>query len=164
MFNSLFPVFYLRISPQQISIRNVRTGDSFTDTPDVAIQQGAQKTILAVGAATGQARLQPDVEVHNPFAHPRSLLSDFTLGLQLVKLVFKKILLRQPWRHLLPAPRVLLHLQGMDEGGYTQVEIRGMREMILGAGASDVILWQGAELSDAQILSRNYPPGGEVLE
>jgi rod shape-determining protein MreB and related proteins len=163
MFSSLFPVYYLRVSPHRIAIRNVRTGENLSDKPEVAVLRGPPMKVLAFGAKTVQARLQPGVEVINPFAHPRSLMSDFTVGQQLFKLFIKTMHGHQWWHWFLPAPPVLLHLQGNAEGGYTQVEIRAFKEMALGAGANDVILWEGAELTDEQILAKSYSPDGVLL-
>ena len=164
MLNFLTPVFYIRVSPQRISIRNARTGESFSDSPEVALVRKLQHRIVALGADVALARLQPDVEVVNPFGHPRTLMSDFTTGQQVLKLFVKKLYGHQWWRWFLPAPRALLHLQGNSEGGYTQVEVRAFHEMCLGAGAGSVTLWEGPELSDTQVLSRDYSPGGKVLE
>jgi rod shape-determining protein MreB len=99
--------------------------------------------------------------VLNPFSHPRSLMSDFVMGEQLLKALVKKL----PKSHAFAAsPRVLFHLQGDPAGGFTQVEIRAFREMALGAGASEVTLWQGQDLTDGQVLSRDYPSTGRVLD
>lgn len=164
MINFLKPVFYLRVSPERITIRNARTGESFSDTPDIAIVRDPTARILAIGTNTAQARLELGVVVTNPFGHPRSMVSDFTTGLQVFKFFIKKMPGQTWWQGLLPAPRVLIHLEGNSEGGYTQVEVRAFLEMGVSAGAGDVNVWEGIELSDAQVLSQDYPPGGKVLE
>ena len=76
----------------------------------------------------------------NPFAHSRSLVSDFTVAEQLIKVFVRRLL----GRHLLtPSPRIVIHLLGDPESGFTQVERRAFREMALGAGASSVVVWSG---------------------
>ena len=61
------------------------------------------------------------------------------------------------------SPRVVMHPLGDPAGGFTQVEIRAFHEMALGAGASDVRVWQGRALTDQELLSRTFPADGQVL-
>jgi len=95
--------------------------------------------------------------VVNPFAHPRTLVSDFTVAEQLLKYQLLRVLKPRFWR---PSPCVVMHPMGKADGGYTQVERRAFREMALGAGASQVFLWIGRPLTDAELLARK-PPSGE---
>jgi rod shape-determining protein MreB len=83
------------------------------------------------------------------------LLGDFTVGEQLIKAFVRRVH-RQSWFVL--APRIIMHPLGSPAGGFTQVERRAFREMALGAGATDVVLWVGRELSDQEARS------AEVLE
>ncbi len=61
------------------------------------------------------------------------------------------------------APRIVLHPQGSPAGGFTQIEVRALHEMALGAGASRVVVWQGRALTDQELLAREFPANGQVL-
>lgn len=161
MFDAFKPPLYIRLSPVRLTVRNVKTGAFVSEVPEIAISRGPRPKLLGAGNDAALYKSSKSAQVTNPFSHPRSLMSDFTLGEQVLKAFVKKL----PKSHVFaPAPRVLFHLQGDPAGGFTQVEVRAFREMALGAGASDVTIWQGQDLADEQVLSRDYPPTGRVLE
>jgi rod shape-determining protein MreB len=161
MFDFLKPPLYIRLSPYRLTVRNVKTGEFISEPPDIAISRGPKPKVLGAGDEAALYKSSKSAQVLNPFSHPRSMMSDFTAGEQVLKAFVKKL----PKRHVLsPSPRVLFHLQADPAGGFTQVEIRAFREMALGAGASEVTIWQGQDLTDEQVLSRQYPSTGQVLE
>jgi rod shape-determining protein MreB len=161
MFDFFAPPLYIRLSPYRLTVRNVKTGEFISEPPDIAISRGLKPKVLGAGDEAALYKSSKSAQVLNPFSHPRTMMSDFTAGEQVLKAFVKKL----PKRHVLsPSPRVVLHLQGDPAGGFTQVEIRAFREMALGAGASEVTLWQGPDLTDEQVLSRHYPSTGQVLE
>ena len=157
MLSFLLPVIYVQFSPERLSVRNVKSGESLAEVPEIAISASKPARILGVGSS---ARSQSRSIVVNPFAHPRSLVSDFTVAEQLLKAFFRRLLGRSLFA---PSPRVVMHPLGEPAGGFTQVEIRAFREMAIGAGASSVIVWEGRPLSDQEILSGQFPRGGRVL-
>lgn len=149
---------YIKLSPERLTIRNLKTGEQFSEVPELAIlQEGSKRVVIGFGAGARQAAADagqkhgPDkVEVIKPFAHPRSLVSDFTCGEILLKTVVKMARGTRPFSL---APRIVLHPLGSPLGGFTQIERRAFQELALGAGASDVVLWIGHELSDQEALS-----------
>lgn len=159
MLSSLQPVLYIQIAPRQLDLRNAKTGAALCEVAEIAIQRQPKLKVLGVGnEARGHAG--DSVEIAQPFAHPRSLVSDFTLGEQLLKVLIPRLL---GHGFLIPAPLVILHPLGQPEGGFTQIEIRALQEMALGAGAAKVIVWQGPNLTNQQVLTRQYPAEGRVL-
>ena len=149
MLKALRPVLYVKVSPDLLTIRNVKTGASLSERPELAIG-GRPRKILAFGSdARAQASL-PGTEIIHPFGHPRTLVGDFTAGQQLLKAAVRKL---QGGALLAISPLIVMHPLGSPEGGFTQVELRAFREMALGAGASEVLLWVGRELSDTEVLS-----------
>jgi rod shape-determining protein MreB and related proteins len=150
---------YTQISPERLTIRNPKSGEEFAEVPEIAIARSPKATIVAIGA---QARLAtaPGVEVFNPFNHPRTMVGDFTLGEQLLKAAIRKV---QGQSLFAVAPRVVMHLLGDPDGGFTQVEVRAFHEMALGAGAREVDVWQGRPLTDQEVLSRSFPADGKRL-
>jgi rod shape-determining protein MreB len=152
MLQTLAPLLYVKVSPDRLTVRNVRTGLEISEVPEMAIggRNPGKRTILAVGTAAREAASSQAAELVNPFLHPRTLLGDFTVGEQLLK-AFLRRLKGNAW--YLPSPRIVFHPLGTPAGGFTQVERRGFRDMAVGAGASDVVLWVGRELSDQEVQS-----------
>ncbi len=60
LLSSLVPTVYIQLSPERITLRNAKTGETLSEVPRIAVATGA--------------------DAINPFAHPRSLVSDFTAG------------------------------------------------------------------------------------
>jgi rod shape-determining protein MreB len=161
MLRFLTPLLYIQLSPERLTVRNPKTGACWSEVPEVAISKTGVPKILKIGA---QARLHDateGVQIVNPFGHPRTLVGDFTVGEQLLRLAVAHIYPRRWW---LPAPRVVLHPLGDPLGGFTQIELRALREMGLGAGAMDIVLWRGAALTDAELLNNDFSGQGQVLE
>lgn len=159
MLSAFKPTIYIQVSPERLTVRNAKTGETISELPEVAIAQGAKPKIVGVGAEA-RSRQSLSVEVVNPFAHPRSLVSDFTVGEQLLKAFLRRLRTNSIFA---PAPRVVLHPQGDPAGGFTQIEIRAFHEMALGAGASEAVVWQGRSLTDQELLARDFPSGGQRL-
>lgn len=153
---------YVRLSPERLVVRDARAGRMFDQAAALAVTRAAPRRIVAVGdqAVLAAAGAQQPVDLVRPFAHPRTLVADYTAGEQLLKAAIQTVL-RGRWLAL--SPRVLMHPVGEPVGGLTQVEIRALQEMARGAGAHRVTVWQGPLLTDEQVLARQYPAAGQVL-
>lgn len=55
-----------------------------------------------------------------------------------------------------PAPEFVMHQTHLTEGGLSQIEKRVLRELALGSGARSVYIWNGQDISEAQLLNRAY--------
>ena len=160
MFAFFNRTFYVQVSPERLTVRNPKTGYLVSEAAEVAITSGSKAKIVGVGTAARAAALDPSVKLVRPFAHPRSLVSDFTMADQLLK----EFMRRMPSQSFLKlAPMVVIHPQGEPEGGFTQLEIRAFHELALGAGASIVKVWHGPDLTDQELLSGSFPSTGEIL-
>lgn len=163
MLHSLLPVYYVQLSPDEISVLNVHANRRASDVPEVAVSQGANPAIQAVGRAARQAAAQSGGVWANPFGHPRSLVSDFVLA----EAVLKHFVIQAApagWKRLVvPSPRMVIHPLGEPEGGYTQAEIRALRELGMAAGAASVTVWQGRDLTPKELRSGHFPTEGRVL-
>lgn len=157
MLSAFLPLVYVQISPELLTVKHVKSGAVVSEIPEVAISTGPKVRILAVGPQARLAAASEAAKVSNPFAHPRTLVSDFTLAEQLIKHQLRRVLSNHFW---MPSPCVVMHPMGKAEGGYTQVERRAFREMALGAGASQVFLWIGRALTDVELM-RRQPPSGD---
>jgi rod shape-determining protein MreB len=159
LFASFAPVLYIQISPDRLKIVDVKRGTEIDEPPLLAIVHQPEAKVVAFGSAA-QSVSDPAAVIVNPFAHPRSLVSDFTVAEQLLKALVRRI--RQGSFSLIQ-PMIVLHPLGSPDGGFTQVEIRAFHEMALGAGASRVIVREGRPLTQAELLARDYAAGGRLL-
>lgn len=160
MFAALKTFIYVQISAQQLTVKNLKSGEVITEVPEVAISAPPKPKILAIGPQARAAAAAQATEVINPFGHPRSLVSDFTTAQQVLQHYLRRI----QGNAFLFLPVIVMHPLGSPVGGFTQVERRAFREMALGAGASEVVVWTGRSLADQEILSRQYPPGAGTWE
>ena len=138
------PTLYLQIWSHRVRCVNITSGASFDDVPWMAMtpQKKRGRSVLAIGRTAVAQRGKPKIELANPFDHPRLLLSDCECAEAYLKRVFR------PLCHnglFTPAPRVLLQPMEKLEGGITQIEHRALREVVLGAGAAQVIVYNGPE-------------------
>lgn len=161
MFSALQPIVYVQVSPERLTLMNLKTGESLTEVPELAISAPPKPKILAVGPQARVAAASQHVEVVNPFAHPRSLVSDFIVAEQLLKHQLRRVLGNSL---LALSPHVVIHPLGSPAGGFTQVERRAFREMALGAGASEAHVWTGRPLTNQELQSRQAPSGGGEWE
>ncbi len=154
------PCLYIRLSSTCLTVRDPRAKLEVSEVPEIALASVPRRSVMAVGAAARASMGSPGVTVTNPFAHPRSLLSDFTLADLVLKGFISKV-----WRRAMfkPFPVMVLHPLGAFDGGLTQIEIRAMRELARGAGASQVVFWLGPELTDEEVISRNFPSTGKLV-
>ncbi|MDP1979133.1 rod shape-determining protein [Undibacterium sp.] len=153
---------YVQISPDRLSMRDVKSGQSISEVPELAISASPNQKILGTGAeARSAAASQSGAIVVNPFAHPRSLVSDFTVAEQLIKAFLSRLMGGSIFKM---SPEIVIHPQGSPDGGFTQVENRAFRELGLGAGAAKVILWQGDDLTDQEIQSGQFSSRGRVCD
>lgn len=160
MFSAFIPTIYVQVSPERLTVRNIKTGQSISEVPELALAGGPVRKILGVGDQARALSSNFGVEIVNPFAHPRSLISDFILGEQVLKAFLRRV---QGRSLLAVSPLLIMHPLGNPAGGLTQVECRAFHTMAQGAGAAKVTLWQGRNLSDQGLLSRQFPEDGQVL-
>ena len=154
------PTIYVQLSPELLTVRNILTGDGISEAPELVIAYDPRPGVVAVGSEARSADLTPQVQVVNPFSHPRSLVSDFSVGEQVLKGFLRRL---QERFIFIRAPKLVLHPQVDPAGGFTQIEIRALHAMGMGAGAAKVVVWQGRRLSDEELLSGKFPNAGRVL-
>jgi rod shape-determining protein MreB len=160
MLNYFTQIIYVQVSPDRLTVRNPKTGESLSEVPEIAISNTPKPRVIGVGKEARLHQSAHSVQIVNPFSHPRSMVSDFTVGEKTLKAFLQRMKINS---FLAPAPKVVMHLMGEPAGGFTQVEVRAFHEMAVGAGASQVKIWQGRTLSDQELLSGQFPSDGSVL-
>ncbi|MEZ5707440.1 MAG: rod shape-determining protein [Burkholderiaceae bacterium] len=155
MLGSLTPLLYLQVSPVIVVIRNLKTGAAISAAPELALSADNPPKVLGVGnSARSAAKAATQARLINPFAHPRTMVSDFTSAEILLKALVGKVLKKSL---LSPAPSMVIHPMGNPDGGFTQVEKRAFRELAMGAGARLVWVWTGRPLTDDELKTRQTP-------
>lgn len=86
-----------------------------------------------------------------PFSHERMLIGNFTKAANTLKEGLKKLVENSLFQ---PSPVIVVQPLEKLEGGLTEIEERVLREMVLGVGAREVVVWVGAELTDAEVLNK----------
>ena len=160
MFSSLKPLIYVQISAELLTVKHVRSGRVISEVPEVAIGAPPNSKLLGVGSQARVAASGTDARVVNPFGHPRTLVSDFTVAQLLVKEFIRRL---NGKSFMALAPIIVIHPLGSPEGGFTQVENRAFHEMALGAGASKVTVWNGRSLTDQEVLSHKFSQGDAAI-
>jgi rod shape-determining protein MreB and related proteins len=162
MFALLQPLVCIQVNPTQVTIRHLDANTTLCEPAELAVDaQGKKPRVLGAGAqARAAAAAVPGARLLAPFAHPRSMVSDFLSAESLLRALLRQSL----GKRLLPtAPRVVMHPMGSPEGDFTAVELRAFRELGLGIGASHVHVWTGRPLTDDELRSRRFPTQGGQL-
>lgn len=135
---------YMQLWENRIRVTDIESGKIFDEVPLVAIRKGKRRSKrLAIGSRASSAA-SSEVEVINPFSHPRSLLAHFKPAELLLEGIFEKL----GGEGLFSSPANLV-LQPMEKnrGGLTEVEVSAFQALGLSAGARRVYVYQGPELT-----------------
>lgn len=148
MQNGLFSMWshdlLIELSETLLVVSVFGASEKFEIEPYIAIKNdGKHKVVEQIGReAKGLA--SHDVDVSNPFSHPRLLIANFEKAEKVLQFAVAQTS-AQKW--LKPSPRIVMHQLEKNEGGLTDIEIKVLRELALGAGARVVKVHQGHRLS-----------------
>jgi rod shape-determining protein MreB len=136
---------YIQVWEDRIKAVSIQTNEVYDQEPLVAIETKTDgtKIVFAIGSSC-RSLDKNKYQILNPFSHPRTLLLDFVVAEKVLQHAVKEI---HKSRHFAPAPRVIFQPMEKIEGGLSPVEERAFRELCLGAGAREVIIHTGIELS-----------------
>jgi len=154
-FDAALGTVYVRLESHRLRLLHLKTGTEIDQEPLVAIAPGPPERILEVGtdARALLSSATDRIELRNGFDHPRTLIGNFVLAEKTLQHFFKcmcgNALLR-------PSPMVIMHPLEHLEGGLTDIEIRAFSELAMGAGARKVFVWQGHELTLAELYAQAY--------
>lgn len=149
MFKTLL---YIQISDQRLRVTSPQLANSYESTPCVAIDNSdGKKLIVAVGREAEALRGKPNVEVINPFGHPRLVLSDSTVGEKLLQHAIYKLF---EGKLRLSKRVALIHPERELEGGLTPVEHQSLAELCKNAGCGETTVYQGRPLTMDELRAR----------
>ena len=161
MFKALQSLFsydaVVELAEHRITLRKFETHEVLEYEPLLALTtERGQQVIKAVGA---QARsfTGEQVEIVNPFAHPRVLVANFQLAEKLLLWGVKEL----SNSRIRPAPRLIMHPLEKLEGGLTDIELRVFRELALGCGARAIKIHVGERINTR---AQTYETVQDLLE
>ena len=146
---------YIKFSSKNISIRYVEKQTTIEEEPIIAIRNEIKsKKIIAVGIDSKRAQFKDPVNVtiHNAFKHPRTFLSNFEIAEATLRYFVYKIV----QRNFLVKPIIIFHPTENIEGGVTQIERRGLRELGISVGARETYVWTGRLLTDGELTDKHF--------
>lgn len=141
----LFPavILYIQIWENRLKVVNVQSLQQFDEVALIGVKHA--KKGLQLDSIGYQARksIKADVEVSNPFDHPRSLLNNFYLSAMLIQQAMKQVYKTGRFK---PLPQIIMHPMEKLEGGLTGIEERAFQELAFQVGGRDVVVYSGAEI------------------
>ncbi len=134
----------VELSEEQLSVRVFNSDIRYVDKPYMAVETlNGIKTVVSIGAIAKPLQSN-SVDVINPFQHPRSFVADFSVAEKILQHAIQQT---SKSFFISPAPRVVMHQLEKTEGGLTEIEEKVLRELAIGAGAREVLIYTGNKLS-----------------
>lgn len=134
-------VLYIQLSSEKLKIIAVGSGLEFDQPPLIAIERINGKSVVkAIGHDAKMLTNSAGIEVTNPFQHPRQLIAHFQNAERILQRAIRSVCPKQLFA---PTPKVVFQPLEKLEGGLTEVELRVFRELCLGAGAREVVIYFG---------------------
>lgn len=133
----------VEIRENRLKISSFSNNRAYDENPLIAIETIGDKVFVKGIGAECNGISGPNIKVINPFSHPRSIISSFTYAEKIINHAVNEL-------HGLmfhPAPRMVMHQLEKNEGGLTEIEERVLRELALGAGAREVLVFQGPQIN-----------------
>ena len=138
---------YIQVWENRVRVVNIKTGVIFDEAPWIAIEKNAKgiETVKAVGNSALNFKNMPGNKVENPFSHPRLLVAKFQLAEKILRHAIRQVFKDQLFA---VSPRMVFQPMEKLEGGITDIENRVYRELCLGAGAREVVIYDGKPVAN----------------
>ena len=138
----------VELSKSKIVIKTLGSVAKFEYEPYLTLETSGKKTVVKDIGSGAKLQSGTGVEVINPFSHPRSFVADFYVAEKLIQHGLYEV---HKVKFLKPAPRIIMHQLEKTEGGLTNIEERVLRELALGSGAREVVIYVGDKLDSDRI-------------
>jgi rod shape-determining protein MreB len=109
--------------------------------------------VAAFGQEAQMTNGEPNIHLMNAFAHQRPIIADVVLAQQTMKYFMRSL---GPNSIFSPSPDVVMHPLWNLEGGFTETEIRTLRELALACGARKAGVWQGRQLTAEELRNVQF--------
>lgn len=146
MIKKLFScVIYIRLQENRVRVTHIDSKTTFDEKPYIAIDSKNPKKVIvsAIGSNAYDLRNATGIDVFNPFSHTRLLVNGFAKAEKILQHAIREVCKTK----LFASPIVVMHPLEKLEGGITDIELRVYRELAFGAGAREVHIHIGHELS-----------------
>ena len=142
-------LYLLQLWRDRFELRDLHSGEVISEPPLVVLGDQAGKVVfVAAGHEVLSMALEEGMRRVSVTDHPRVLIGDFALAEKYLQWLLRKA----AGNRLFPAaPRLVMQQRDCLEGGLTEVELRVLREMALGASAREVLVVEGLQLSLEQV-------------
>lgn len=142
-------------SANRLLVRDVASGKQWDSEPLIAYQRDDRKRVT-VKALGSDAKGNP-AKVVNPFAHPRVVLHEFELAVDLLKTAIRAVVDGFWFRR---KPTVVVQLLTSFEGELTDIEVRALTEWAIAAGAGAAVVSRDhtRQMTDATVKSGMFRP------
>jgi rod shape-determining protein MreB and related proteins len=139
-------ILYIQLWAEKLKVVDVNSGVEFCQPPYIALEKNNKGKFIVKAVGTDAKNLvsTATIEVTNPFSHPRLLVADFQKAEKILMHAVRKVCAKKLFS---PSPRVVIHPMEKLEGGLTDIELRVFRELCIGAGAREVVVYIGPSLS-----------------
>jgi rod shape-determining protein MreB and related proteins len=139
-------ILYIQMWSEMLRVVDVNSGAEFYQPPYIALDKNSKGQFIAkaVGAEAKNLAGTANIEVTNPFAHPRLLIGDFYNAEKILMHAVREVCRKKLFP---PSPRVVIHPMEKLEGGLTDIELRVFRELCIGAGAREVVVYVDSPLT-----------------
>lgn len=136
---------YIQVWAEMLKVKDVQSGAEFYQPPYIALQQNSRGKLIikAIGAEAKNLVGTANVDVTNPFSHPRLLVADFQKAEKILMHAVREVCGKKIFS---PSPRVVIQPMEKLEGGLTDIELRVFRELCIGAGAREIVVYIGSPL------------------
>jgi rod shape-determining protein MreB len=140
---------YIQLWDNRITVTNSNGEKVYDDVPFIAFRKSG-KNQMVVDDIGHKAKFMKhnNNQVINPFTHPRTIINDFYAAEKLIQMIIQSIFQK---RFISPSPVVIFHPMETFEGGLTMIEDKALREVMLGAGARESVIYQGSDLKSPNI-------------
>lgn len=132
-------LYLLQLWRDRFELRDLHSGEVISEPPLVVLGDQAGKVVfVAAGHEALSMALEEGMRRVSVTDHPRVLIGDFALAEKYLQWLLRKAGGRS-------SPRLVMQQRDCLEGGLTEVELRVLRELALGAGAREVLVVEGAQ-------------------
>ena len=155
LFSSLI---YIQIWENRIIVTNIDDQIIFDEKPLIAIEKNNKNQDMITAIGNHAEQVTNNGTISNPFSHPRLLVKNF---IEAEKIILHAIRIVHKNTFITPAPQVVIHPKERLDGGITSIELRLFKELAYGAGARDVVVYIGPDISthdfDFEEIKSNVP-------
>ncbi len=159
--NKFSPIIYVQIWENRLRVVDTKTGKEFDEKPYLLTRENGKgvKVIAAIGN-NAQHATSSNEESINPFSHPRFLLNNFFVAEKILQHAIYTLIGKFS---LKPAPTIVIHPMEKLEGGLSHIEDRAFRELAVGAGAYEVVVYTGSPLCIKSIDIENLKKLDDIV-